>query len=243
MSCLVVISGRAKGRTFKITPDREAVIGRVSECDVCIVDPHMSRRHCVISAGQTGYFIKDLGSANGVTLNGARVTEAALKDGDKLLFGKVELEFHQEERFEDAETKKLAAAGAAAEAAVQVPPRKRSARIETQAVVEFCSRCSGSVPPGDVKSGRAKRGPGGLLCAECLAADAAGNDAAAISRLAAEVVSASPALRAAPGPGLPDDVINLDDEEDLPQVPDERPAPPPASPGDATTPLPRKGLL
>ncbi|HOX05373.1 MAG TPA: FHA domain-containing protein [Planctomycetota bacterium] len=249
MSCLVVTSGRAKGRTFKITPDREAVVGRVSECDVCIADPHISRRHCVIAAGQTGYFVRDLGSANGVAINGAKISaEAPLKDGDKLMLGKVEIEFHQEERFEDAETKKLAAAAAAAAASPQIPPRKRSARIETQAVVEFCARCSGSVPAAAIKSGKARRGPDGLLCPECLAGDAARADAGAARRRPAapgpnaEVTefSAGPKRGAAgPAPAI-DDVIPLDDD-DLPVLPDD---PPPSAPkaaaADATTPIPGK---
>lgn len=247
MSCLVVISGRAKGRTFKITPDHEAVVGRISECDVCIADPHISRRHCVISAGQTGYFIKDLGSANGVVLNGVKVTDAALKDGDKLQFGKVEVEFHQEERFEDAETKKLAAAAAAAAqaagsaAAVQVPPRKRSGRADTQPVVEFCARCSGSVAASAVTDGKARRLREGLVCPECLAKDSAGSDAAAaVARLAAEAGAKTPPPRLAAAPAAADSVIELDDDG-LPVVPDEHPKPaalPKVSPNDATTPIP-----
>jgi predicted component of type VI protein secretion system len=238
MSCLVVTTGRAKGRTFKITPDHEAVVGRISECDVCIADPHISRRHCVISAGQSGYFIKDLGSANGVTLNGTKITsEAPLKDGDKLLLGKVEIEFHQEERFEDAETKKLAAAAAAA--AQQVPPRKPSARVETQAVVEFCVRCSGSVPPAAIKAGKARRGPRGVLCAECLAGEAAKIDAASTAALPKETTTFSPGPGGAAGPAE-DEPIRLEGD-DLPLVPDERPAEPRPADSDATTPIPGKG--
>ena len=248
MSCLVVTSGRAKGRTFKITPDRQAVVGRVSECDVCIADQHVSRRHCVISAGQTGYVIKDLGSANGTTLNGVRITEAPLKDGDKLTFGKVVVEFHQEERFEDAETKKLAPPTGAEGPPVpaqQIPAkRKRSARADTQALVEFCARCSGSIPPSEIAAGKAQRLPEGPVCAECLAAQAAGTDAASVSRLAADL-TASPALPAAPvpPPPPPEQVIELD-SQGLPVVPAEPPPPPAPLPKvkleDITTPIPGK---
>jgi len=248
MSCLVVTSGRAKGRTFKITPERQAVVGRVSECDVCIADPHVSRRHCLISAGQTGYVIKDLGSANGTTLNGVRITEAPLKDGDKLAFGKVAVEFHQEERFEDAETKKLAppAGPASPPAPAQQAPaqRKRSARADTQALLEFCARCSGSIPPGEIVAGKAKRLAEGPVCAECLASEAAGTDAASVSKLAADL-TASPALPAAQIPPSPpsEQIIELDGQG-LPVVPAEPPPPPAPRPEvkleDVTTPIPGK---
>ncbi len=178
MSCLVAISGSTKGRTFQVSPDRDNVIGRVSGCDVCIVDTRISRRHCVISAGEAGYLIRDLGSANGILVNGVKVSEAALKDEDKIRMGVTELEFHQTERFEDAETKRLAP-GEQAAPDLQRSARKPAKSLGTQSL-EFCSRCSGSIPATDLASGRARKVGGKLVCTECLAHQRAKVDAAAV---------------------------------------------------------------
>jgi len=108
---LVITSGGDKGRTYEVAADGETVVGRVSECGVHIADGRISRRHCVISAGQAGYAVKDLKSSNGTFVNGARVTEAALKDGDKLKVGVIEMEFRIAERIEDGKTELLGTAG------------------------------------------------------------------------------------------------------------------------------------
>ncbi len=178
MSCLVVLSGRAKGRTYQISPERDNVVGRVGECDVCIVDPRMSRRHCVISAGASGYSIRDLGSANGIVLNDVKVKEAVLKDTDKVRLGSTEMEFHLTERFEDAETKRVKPGD-------QQPPqlkpstkRKSARKLDTEALVEFCSRCSGSIPATAFAVGKARKIGDECVCVECLAKDIAESEAA-----------------------------------------------------------------
>jgi pSer/pThr/pTyr-binding forkhead associated (FHA) protein len=185
VSCLVVLSGRAKGRTFQISPDRENVVGRAGECGVCIIDPRMSRKHCTITAGQSGYLLKDLGSANGVFLNGTKVDEAALRDADHVRLGSTELEFHLTERFEDAETKRLKP-GEQQAPDLEAPRKKRSSRkLDTEALVEFCSRCQGSIPAVDFTTGRARKVDGQPVCVECLAREIAVKEAAALGSPAA----------------------------------------------------------
>ncbi len=184
MSCLVILSGRTKGRTFQVSPDRDNVVGRVNDCEVCIVDPRISRRHCVISAGQTGYVIKDLGSSNGIFVNDAKVVEGQIQDGDKLRLGLTELEFHQTERFEDAETKRMAPGETAPPdlgKAGPKPPEGAEARP-----LEFCARCSGSIPAPDLASGKARKVKGELVCKECMAKELAAADAAAVVATAGE---------------------------------------------------------
>jgi predicted component of type VI protein secretion system len=249
MSCLVVTTGRAKGHTYKISPDGENVVGRVNDCDVCIADGHVSRRHCLITAGQAGYIVKDLGSANGTCLNGVRVTEAPLKDGDQLSFGTVQVEFHLTERFEDAETKHLVS-GKQAGPAAGAPPRKAQVRTDTQAMLEFCEQCSGSIPVSAIATGKAKRLNGRLLCAECLAKAQAGADAASASKLFQELTAPAPApapagaaAPAAPAPAPPAPVPPTPapaagelDADGLPALPDE-----PKVDQNAKTPLPGAG--
>ncbi len=181
MSCLVVTSGRAKGHTFQVSPERDNVIGRMGGCEICIIEPRISRKHCIISAGQTGYTIRDLDSANGVFLNGKKIKEAGLQDGDKLRVGLTEMEFHLTERFEDAETKRLVANDDKAPD-LKRPKKLKASGEETQPMVEFCSRCSGSITPAQLASGRAKRIDGKPVCVECVAKDQAAADAKAAAK-------------------------------------------------------------
>ncbi len=60
------------------------VIGRSSECDICLAATHLSRKHAELSIVDGVLHIKDLGSANGTFLNGKQITEAKAKRGDEL---------------------------------------------------------------------------------------------------------------------------------------------------------------
>jgi pSer/pThr/pTyr-binding forkhead associated (FHA) protein len=62
------------------------VIGRASECDICLAAAHLSRRHAQLQIIDGMLFVKDLDSANGTFLNGKRVAEARVKRGDELRF-------------------------------------------------------------------------------------------------------------------------------------------------------------
>jgi len=108
MSSLVIVKGSGKGEVFELPTDGDTVIGRVSSCDFSIFDRRMSRRHCVVTPGPEGYTIKDLGSSNGVTINGKKVPEAILQDGDRVLLGETELDFFVADAISDAETEMLA---------------------------------------------------------------------------------------------------------------------------------------
>jgi len=58
------------------------VIGRATANDVVLGDPSVSRRHARVERSAAGCEIIDLGSANGVTVNGVKVARCALKSGD-----------------------------------------------------------------------------------------------------------------------------------------------------------------
>ncbi len=64
------------------------IIGRDPECDVCIDDIALSKRHAaIVWDGHTG-LVKEMGSSNGTFVNGARIMKAtALKSNDDLRFG------------------------------------------------------------------------------------------------------------------------------------------------------------
>lgn len=72
----------------------EVVIGRSPECSITIEDPLVSRRHAIIRLGSESAILEDLGSRNGVKVNGKpidRMTE--LQDGDRIRVGSQDLIF------------------------------------------------------------------------------------------------------------------------------------------------------
>ncbi|HEX8075351.1 MAG TPA: DUF3662 and FHA domain-containing protein [Thermoleophilaceae bacterium] len=72
------------------------LIGRSRDCDVTLEDPNASRRHAELRNEDGHWVVADLGSTNGVKVNGRRVEQAALQPGDELAFGLARLRFELE---------------------------------------------------------------------------------------------------------------------------------------------------
>jgi transcriptional regulator with GAF, ATPase, and Fis domain len=84
---LLVIAGPSKDLTIPL-PDGEATIGRDPANVVAIVDPSVSRKHCLLRREEDGRFsIKDLESRNGTLVNGNPVKEQYLHHGDEIATG------------------------------------------------------------------------------------------------------------------------------------------------------------
>jgi hypothetical protein len=82
------------GRVLAL-PARGGTVGRSRACDVVLDDPGISRRHAEIGLGEHGWMLSDLGSTNGVSVNGARVgTGHPLVDGDRIEMGSTVLSFN-----------------------------------------------------------------------------------------------------------------------------------------------------
>lgn len=65
-----------------------ATIGRSKDCDCVIRDPNISRRHAELRRREGGAWeIEDLGSTNGVEINGRRVSRGRLSPGDEVTLG------------------------------------------------------------------------------------------------------------------------------------------------------------
>jgi Protein of unknown function (DUF3662)/FHA domain len=75
--------------------EERIVIGRSRECDVTVDDPNVSRRHAEVRREDGAYWIVDLGSTNGVEVNGKRVERARLEPDDTIVVGTTEIRFER----------------------------------------------------------------------------------------------------------------------------------------------------
>ena len=75
-----------------------AVLGRSRESDCVFRDPNISRRHAELRRGPTGdWQVVDLGSTNGVKVNGRRVESSRLSPGDEVTLGTTRFVFDIEQ--------------------------------------------------------------------------------------------------------------------------------------------------
>jgi hypothetical protein len=74
-----------------------AVLGRSRDCDVVVEDANVSRQHAEVRPSGGSWIVRDLGSTNGVKVNGRRIEGAqALRPGDAIELGKSRLTFEVE---------------------------------------------------------------------------------------------------------------------------------------------------
>ncbi|HTA12361.1 MAG TPA: DUF3662 and FHA domain-containing protein [Solirubrobacteraceae bacterium] len=84
----------AYGGRRLIVPPGGATIGRSRECDVVLDDAGISRRHAQLTPGPQGWLVEDLGSTNGVRVNGEPLRgRRALTPGDRVELGSTEVVF------------------------------------------------------------------------------------------------------------------------------------------------------
>jgi hypothetical protein len=89
---IVVLGGKRL-----VVPPGGATIGRSRDCDIVIDDSNVSRRHAEISPSGQSWLIQDLGSTNGVRVNGRQVQGPhPLESGDRLELGTVDVRFEVE---------------------------------------------------------------------------------------------------------------------------------------------------
>ena len=89
---IVVVDGKRL-----LVPPQGALLGRSREADIVVDDTNVSRRHAEISPGPSGWRIQDLGSTNGVRVNGRQVDGPhPLESGDRIELGTVTVTFEVE---------------------------------------------------------------------------------------------------------------------------------------------------
>lgn len=91
---LTYMTGDHIGRRIMLADDR-ITFGRSHDATIYLHDTHVSRFHLSIEfvPDMSAYRIKDLGSSNGTRLNGKRISEAVLKESDKIIIGQTMLRF------------------------------------------------------------------------------------------------------------------------------------------------------
>jgi hypothetical protein len=80
------------GKTFVLDQPR-AVVGRSRRCDLVVEDPNVSRQHFELQQRGAEWYAVDLGSTNGIAVNGRRVSTAKLEPGDEIVAGTSRMQF------------------------------------------------------------------------------------------------------------------------------------------------------
>ncbi|NBB94102.1 MAG: FHA domain-containing protein [Gammaproteobacteria bacterium] len=90
---LTGVSAEISGQSFPLGSAR-VVVGRASNCDIRFDDSSVSSEHARLTHDAAGWRVVNLLSTNGTFVNDQKVSSQALKDGDRIRFGRVELRFH-----------------------------------------------------------------------------------------------------------------------------------------------------
>jgi len=94
---LVVLSGRLQGTDYPIER-ASTVVGRGPGVDLAFDDETLSRQHASIEFAGGALRLRDLGSLNGVSLNGGAVKTGELKHGDRFQLGDLAFQLVLEKR-------------------------------------------------------------------------------------------------------------------------------------------------
>ncbi|MFC1869198.1 FHA domain-containing protein [Thermodesulfobacteriota bacterium] len=99
------ISGPEEGRKRIGLEKAEVTIGRIPDCEIQLLVENVSRRHARILFRNEEYQIEDLGSKNGIYVNGIKVEKCILRKHDIIEIGGVKILFVEEEIRRDHERK------------------------------------------------------------------------------------------------------------------------------------------
>jgi uncharacterized RDD family membrane protein YckC len=127
-------------------------IGRDPSNDLVLPDAMVSRRHAVIECRGNQYYLRDCNSSNGSVVNGDRISERSLRDGDLVAIGTARLLFREEIELDDPGAK-----------VVQHPSAPRlhcpKCRADYRKGDLFCRECGSAL--------LAPVGPRKAVCASC----------------------------------------------------------------------------
>lgn len=89
---LKFLSNPKKGEAVSLTANKNFVIGRLNSCDLMIDEGSVSREHAEISLSNGTWVIRDT-SKSGTRVNGKKITEHKLQEGDVVTIGKKDMKF------------------------------------------------------------------------------------------------------------------------------------------------------
>ncbi|QVL34498.1 FHA domain-containing protein [Telmatocola sphagniphila] len=69
-------------------------VGRRESCDICLKFPNISSLHCEFFYKNGYWSVKDIGSTNGIKINGQRTTQTALRPGDEIAIANRKYKIH-----------------------------------------------------------------------------------------------------------------------------------------------------
>ena len=160
MATLRVIIGGREVRRHELRG--AAVVGRGEECDVAVIDSQISRRHCRFEPTPQGWIVVDLGSTNGTILDGRRVTDRALRDGELVRAGGVTLQFvdakPRTRTLDDEVLEMLNDVAPSPSPQLDVAAAKASDESESSPRNETCAPAAAATAALEVVPGRGSRG-------------------------------------------------------------------------------------
>jgi hypothetical protein len=99
VALLRVVEGPDRWLEVEVGAD-PLVLGSHEACDLRLTDPTVSSRHAEIVLAPTGFLLRDLGSKNGVRVNGLRTERVYLGPGTTIRLGRTVVEVHDAGRVE-----------------------------------------------------------------------------------------------------------------------------------------------
>ena len=93
---LVCTTSAGKNKIIPLNLEK-LVIGRSNEATLKLMDPSISRKHCVIEKRENGFFVRNISTTNPLYLNDRNISEQRLYSGDKLQMGMFSITFISDE--------------------------------------------------------------------------------------------------------------------------------------------------
>ncbi len=79
---LTIAGGPVAGRTKRVDPGQKLMVGRAGSSDFAVMDLRMSREHFQVFFRSGDWHVRDCQSSHGTMVNGNRVDEIMLREGD-----------------------------------------------------------------------------------------------------------------------------------------------------------------
>jgi serine/threonine protein kinase len=198
---LKVLEGPYRGREFKFDQHDTFLIGRSENAHLYLPDDRFfSRHHCLLEIAPPRCFLRDLGSTNGTFVNGQKVSEVFLRNGDRIQGGMTVLEVQVASDTEEivAEAPTLAGPVMVTVECSNCGRRERAEAAPGEQLTFICEDCREELknrpPPVPGYEMVKLLGRGGMGCV-MLARDEENGQAVAIKTLLPEVAVADKSLQ------------------------------------------------